>query len=59
MPYCLSTLNFGLETYFSAILATDLLILAVCLDLLVVNLVTTREDRVDDLLARDVLYLTA
>jgi hypothetical protein len=59
MPYPSVMLGSLLEAYLSAILTTNLLTLAVFLHLLIVYLVTTLKDRVDDLLARDVLYLTA
>lgn len=49
----------GLEPYFSAIIATDSLILAVNFDLLVVNILFTRKNGINNLLAGDILYLAA
>ena len=48
-----------LESYFASGVAGDTFVLAVEFDLVVVQLVFARENGIDDLLAGDVLYLSA
>ena len=50
--------EFNLKSYFFAILAANMLTLAVKFDLFVVYVITSRKDGMDDLLAGDVLYLS-
>lgn len=48
-----------LESYFASGVAGDAFVLAVEFDLVVVQLVFARENGIDDLLAGDILYLSA
>jgi hypothetical protein len=48
-----------LKTYSFAIIARDGLVLAVDFDLLIIDIILTREDSIDYLLARDILDLSA
>lgn len=53
------TFLYRLESYFASGVAGDAFVLAVEFDLVVVQLVFARENGIDDLLAGDVLYLSA